>query len=48
MNYADIATAYEEVPECETDIDGKTIKIIHRVRDEHQADIKTFEARLYK
>ena len=48
MNYADIATAYEEVPECETVIDGITIKLFHRVRDEHQADIKTFEARLYK
>ena len=48
MNYADIATAYEEVPECETVIDGITIKLFHRVRDEQQADIKTFEARLYK
>ncbi len=38
MNYADIATAYEEVPECETVIDGITIKLLHRVRDEHQAE----------
>ena len=45
--YADIATAYEEVPECETVIDGVTIKLYHRVRDEEASDIAEFESRLY-
>lgn len=47
-NYADIATAYEEIPECETVIDGITIKLFHRVRDEEAADIAEFQSRLYK
>ena len=45
--YADIATAYEEVPECETVIDGVTMKLYHRVRDEEPSDIAEFESRLY-
>lgn len=47
-NYTDIATAYEEVPECETVIDGMTIKLFHRVREENAADIRAFESRLYQ
>lgn len=47
-NYADIATAYIEVPECETVINDITIKLFHRVRDEYPLDIATFESRLYK
>lgn len=46
--YTDIATAYEEVPDFETVIDDMTIKLFHRVRDEHQIDIAAFESRLYK
>lgn len=46
--YADIATAYEEIYECETEIDGVTLKLFHRVREEERPDIAEFEARLYK
>ncbi|MBR0089333.1 MAG: hypothetical protein IJP94_05780 [Clostridia bacterium] len=45
--YADIATAYEEIYDCETVIDGMTIKLFHRVRAEDRADIAEFEERLY-
>ncbi len=45
--YADIATAYEEVPECETVINGVTVKLYHRVRNEEPGDIADFESRLY-
>lgn len=44
----DIASAYEEIPECETVINGVTLKLFHRVRDEYKKDIDAFEARLYK
>lgn len=47
-NYTDIANAYEEIPECETVIDGIVVKLFHRVREETKADIAAFEARLYK
>ena len=46
-NYADIATAYEEIYEFETVIDGMTIKLYHRVRDELPQDIAEFTSRLY-
>ncbi len=46
--YSDIATAYEELPECETVIDGITIKLFHRVRAETKQDIASFESRLYQ
>lgn len=46
--YADIATAYEEIYECETEIDGVTLKLFRRVREEERSDIAEFEARLYK
>ena len=45
--YADIATAYEEIYDCETVIDDMTIKLFHRVRNEERADIAEFEGRLY-
>lgn len=45
---SDIASAYEEVPECETVINGVTIKLFHRVRDEYPNDIRLFVSRLYK
>ncbi|MGN0106468.1 MAG: hypothetical protein ACI4A5_02070 [Hominilimicola sp.] len=47
-NYTDIATAYEEIPECETVIGDMTIKLFHRVREETKSDIAIFEARLYQ
>lgn len=47
-NYTDIATAYEEIYDCETVIGDMTIKLFHRVRDEYGSDIKIFESRLYK
>lgn len=47
-NYADIATAYIEVPEFETTIGGITVKLFWRVRDELPADIREFESRLYR
>ncbi|MCH5209355.1 MAG: hypothetical protein J1F01_00140 [Oscillospiraceae bacterium] len=46
-NYADIATAYVEIPECETVIGDMTVKLFYRVREELQSDINAFEARLY-
>lgn len=46
--YTDIATAYEEVYDCETVIGDMTIKLFHRVREENSSDIAAFEARLYK
>ena len=46
--YTDIATAYEEVPECASVIDGMTVRLFHRVRAETQSDIQAFESRLYK
>ena len=46
-NYADIATAYVEIPECETVIGDMTVKLFYRVREELPADINAFEARLY-
>lgn len=46
--YSDIATAYEELPEYETVIDGITIKLFHRVRAETKQDIASFESRLYQ
>ncbi len=46
--YTDIATAYEEVAECETVIGDITVKLFHRVRDERAVDIAAFESRLYK
>lgn len=47
-NYADIATAYIEVPECETTIGDMTVKLFWRVRDELPSDIREFESRLYR
>ena len=47
-NYADIALSYEEIPECETSIDGMTIKLYHRVRNPLPSEIAEFEARLYR
>lgn len=46
--YTDIATAYEEIYDCETVIGDMTVKLFHRVRDENQSDIAVFEERLYK
>lgn len=46
--YTDIATAYEEIYECAAEIDGITVKLFHRVRDEERKDIAEFEARLYR
>lgn len=47
-NYTDIATAYIEVPECETTIGDMTVKLFWRVRDELPSDIREFESRLYR
>ncbi len=47
-DYTDIATAYEEIYDCETVIGDMTIKLFHRVRDEKKSDITAFEERLYK
>ncbi|MCD8180655.1 MAG: glycosyltransferase family 39 protein [Firmicutes bacterium] len=46
--YTDIATAYEEITDCETVIGDMTIKLFHRVREENAWDIDAFESRLYK
>ncbi len=47
-NYADIATAYIEAPECETVINDMRIKLFRRIRDEEAEDIREFESRLGK
>lgn len=47
-SYTDIATAYEEVSECETVIGDMTVKLFHRVSEVKKSDIAAFEARLYK
>lgn len=47
-NYADIAAAYEEIPECETAIGGMKIKLFHRVRDVTASELRDFTSRLYQ
>lgn len=47
-NYADIAAAYEEIPECETVIGGMRIKLFHRVRDVTASELRDFTSRLYQ
>lgn len=47
-NYTDIATAYIEIPECETVIGDITVKLFWRVRDELPSDIREFQSRLYR
>lgn len=46
-NYTDIATAYEEIYDCETQLGDITVKLFHRVRDEYTNDVLEFQSRLY-
>ena len=43
-----IATAYQEIPECETMIGDIKVKLFHRIAEVKKSDIAAFEARLYK
>lgn len=44
--YADIAKAYEEMPEHGTEFNGMTIKLFKRVSDVSETDISDFEKRV--
>lgn len=46
--YADFATAYEEMPEYETVLDGMTVKLYKRTKMVPDSAMKEFEARLRK
>lgn len=46
--YADFAAAYEEVTECETDINGMNIKLYKRIKEVGTEAVREFESRLYK
>lgn len=48
VEYTDIATAYEEIPNMERTIGDITVKLFHRVRDEKPSDIAAYESRLYR
>jgi hypothetical protein len=44
--YADFATAYEEIPEAQTELNGIELKLYKRVKEVPQSDMVTFERRL--
>ena len=46
--YADFATAYEELPEYETDINGLKVKLYKRTKQVSESAVREFELRLYK
>ena len=46
--YADFATAYKEMPEYKTVIDGITLRLYKRVRAVKEAQMREFEMRLLK